>query len=95
MKKRDRRFEDKNPKSDIVLDIIPGLDVIRKTERLELIASYRYKYRDNIRFDVQDYQSHNFVGSSNWAFARRFTLLLRDDFEKTAGECVEFHVSDG
>ena len=77
-------FEDTNPKADIVLDIIPGIDIIRKTERLDFVTSYRYKYRDNIKYSVQDYQAHNVSASLDWEFARRLSLLTRDDFEKTA-----------
>lgn len=77
-------YSGSNPQTDYVMQITPGVDLIRSSSKLTLSTSYRFNFRDNITENTQDDQSHIASFRSIYNFSRRLSFDLSDRFEKSS-----------
>ncbi len=78
-------YSDTGKQRDAFFDIQPGLDMVGKGARLDVLAGYKFLVHKNARFSQQDYTGHDFRGELfSTPFTKRIYLQLIEDFRDTS-----------
>lgn len=70
--------------SDLILELIPGLDFNRNRKNFQVDLSYRFKLRKHYELSIQDNLAHHAYGRIRKNFSDRFFFTVENTFDRTA-----------